>query len=186
MIHRNDVGWPAGYEDAAAQQELVKSLHLRKTGLFNELINAGAIPLRPGVLRLVDEAIAAGVPLAVCSTSSEAAVTNIVSTLMGPERRAKFSIYAGDMVAHKKPAPDVYLLAKDAMGLDPAKVVVIEDSHIGLQAAKGAGMRCLVTKSSYTGGEDFALADRVVDKLGDEGGSGSPVTLTELIAMAAA
>ena len=177
--HWNTVGWPAGYEDREAQQELVKSLHLRKTELFNEMITAGQIPLRPGVLRLVDEAIEAGVPLGVCSTSNEKAVTNIVETLMGPERRAKFQIFAGDVVEKKKPSPDIYLLAKDTMGLDAARTMVIEDSHIGLRAAKGAGMNCVVTKSSYTAGEDFQMADAIVPELGDNYASG--VTLEKLM-----
>lgn len=54
------------------------------------------------------------------------------------------------MVKKKKPSPDIYLLAKDTMGLDPTRTVVIEDSEIGLAAAKAAGMKCVVTKSSYT------------------------------------
>jgi predicted peroxiredoxin len=53
------------------KQKLVQELHLAKTDLFNEAITAGKIPLRDGVIQLVDEAIAAGVPLAVCSTSSD-------------------------------------------------------------------------------------------------------------------
>lgn len=59
-------------------------------------------------------------------------------------------IFAGDVVQKKKPSPDIYLLAKDTLGLNPARTVVIEDSEIGLAAAKAAGMKCVVTKSSYT------------------------------------
>jgi len=174
--HWNEAGWPQGYE-GDARVELVKELHKRKTELFNELICAGEIPLRAGVLRLVDEAIAARVTLAVCSTSNEVAVTNIVETLMGPERAAKFTIFAGDCVPQKKPAPDIYLLARDTLKLDAAKCMVVEDSHIGHLSAKRAGMGCIVTKSSYTAEEDFSLADAVVDELGETG----PVTL-ELLA----
>ena len=54
--HWNEVGWPAGCEEPDAQQALVKELHLRKTAIFNELIVQGEIPLRPGVLALIDEA----------------------------------------------------------------------------------------------------------------------------------
>ncbi|CAM9474031.1 unnamed protein product [Heterosigma akashiwo] len=89
---------------------------------------------------------------------------------MGKERFDKFQIFAGDVVEKKKPSPDIYNLAKDTMGLDPAKCIVIEDSGIGLAAAKGANMNCLVTKSSYTVNEDFSKADKVVDELGDEPG----------------
>jgi len=162
----NEVGWPAGYgDDVPKQQALVKSLHLRKTELFNELINNGEVPLRPGVLRLIDEALAADITVAVCSTSSEQAVKNLVRTMMGDARADRIPVYAGDIVAKKKPAPDVYLLAAKELNLDPADCVVIEDSTIGLAAAKAAGMTCIVTKSSYSAREDFTKADRVVGDL---------------------
>jgi HAD superfamily hydrolase (TIGR01509 family) len=163
--HWNEVGWPSGYEDEEKQQALVKELHLRKTAIFNEMITKGEIPLRKGVLRLIDEALEAGVPVGVCSTSSEQAVSNLVRVLMGDERADKIPIYAGDVVKKKKPAPDVYLLAAEKMGLEPAKCVVIEDSSIGLAAGKAAGMNVIVTKSSYAYRENFDLADRVVDDL---------------------
>jgi HAD superfamily hydrolase (TIGR01509 family) len=134
-----------------------------------KLIDEGKIPLRPGVLRIVDEAIASGVRLAVCSTSNEKAVSNLVSTLMGADRASKFQIYAGDMVKKKKPAPDVYLMAVDQMGLDKDRCVIIEDSHIGVGAAVAAGISCLVTKSSYTQNEDFTGAKMIVEELGDDG-----------------
>ncbi|CAM9976542.1 unnamed protein product [Hapterophycus canaliculatus] len=66
------------------------------------------------------------------------------------------------------------------MGLDPARVVVIEDSHIGLTSAKAAGMNCLVTKSSYTGDEDFSAADVVTEELGEDGDASASVTLATL------
>ena len=144
-----------------------------------KLIDEGAIPLRPGVLRIVDEAIAAGVRLAVCSTSNEKAVSNLVSTLMGSERASKFQIFAGDMVKKKKPAPDVYLMAVDKMGLMKDKCVIIEDSHIGVGAAVAAGISCLVTKSSYTQNEDFTGAKMIVDELGENG----PITLDTLTSL---
>ena len=153
MTHYFDIhGWPEGLQDVAdtslvkpkglpvdaGRLALVTEMHKRKTALFMELINEGTIPLRPGVLAIVDEAIAADVPLAVCSTSNEAAVRTIVETQMGAERYAKFSFFCGDAVARKKPQPDVYNLAAETMGLDKAECVVVEDSGIGLQASGGA------------------------------------------------
>ena len=143
-----------------------------------QFIDEGKIPLRPGVLRLVDEAIANGVQLAVCSTSNEKAVSNLVSTLMGEERASKFKVFAGDMVKKKKPAPDVYLMAVDEMKLDKDRCVIIEDSHIGVGAAVAAGISCLVTKSSYTADEDFTGAKMIVEELGDDGTTG--ITLETL------
>lgn len=175
--HWNEVGWPKNIPEEG-RKEKVLELHLRKTDIFMDLIDAGKIPLRPGILRLVDDAIAAGIRLAVCSTSNEKAVSNLVSTLMGPERASKFHIYAGDMVKAKKPAPDIYNMAVDSMGLDKSRCVIVEDSHIGLGAAKAAGISCIVTKSSYTGNEDFTGADMIVNELGNEPSTG--VTLETL------
>jgi len=158
-------GWPAGVTDQAA---LIQDLHQLKTDLFMRIVESGQLPLRSGVKRLVDDAIAAGIRLAVCSTSNERAVTAIVATLLGPERRVKFAIFAGDIVPRKKPAPDIYLLACDRLGLLAKECVVVEDSRNGLLSAKAAAMHCLITKSSYTSQEDFTEADLVVDELGSE------------------
>mmetsp|Transcript_15408 Transcript_15408/g.18268 ORF Transcript_15408/g.18268 Transcript_15408/m.18268 type:complete len:283 (-) Transcript_15408:188-1036(-) len=178
--HWNEVGWPTviAEEDRVTK---VKALHLQKTDIFMELIDEGFIPLRPGVLRLVDEAIDAGVRLAVCSTSNEKAVANLVKTLMGPDRAAKFQIFAGDMVKVKKPAPDVYDMAVDTMALDKARCVIVEDTHIGLGAARAAGISCLVTKSSYSAEEDFTGASMIVEELGDA--PNSVVTLETLTSL---
>jgi HAD superfamily hydrolase (TIGR01509 family) len=179
--HWNEVGWPESIPEET-RKDMVLELHLRKTDIFMDLIDQGKIPLRSGVLRLVDEAIAADVQLAVCSTSNEKAVSNLLSTLMGNARAAKFQIFAGDMVKAKKPAPDIYNLAVDTMGLDKSRCVVVEDSHIGLGAAKAAGISCIVTKSSYTAGEDFTGANLIVDELGnDPAACVSLATLTSLL-----
>ena len=143
-------------------------MHKKKTVIFTDLIDSRALPLRPGVMRLVDEAIAAGLPIAVCSTSNEKSVRAIVEQLLGPDRAPRITIFAGDVVAAKKPDPAIYRLAADTLAIAPDKAVVIEDSHIGLRAAKAAGMNCIVTMSPYTADEDFSLADRVVSDL-DQG-----------------
>ncbi len=159
----------ASLKTPEARAAFVAELHKLKTALFVELIERGELPLRPGVARLVSEARAAGVKIAVCSTSNEAAVSGIVRKMLGPEVAAVMRVFAGDIVPKKKPAPDVYLLAAKELGVEPARCVVVEDSHIGVRAAKGAGMRCVVTKSGYTGDEDFSLADAVFDCIGDAG-----------------
>lgn len=161
-LHFNETGWPVAAGDRAP---LIADLHRRKTELFMRLIEKGGLPLRPGIARLVDEAIAAGFRLAVCSTSNERAVESVVKNLLGQERARHISIFAGDIVAAKKPDPAIYLLAAKVLRLEPSHCVVIEDSNNGLQAAKAAGMSCIVTISSYTGDEDFSLADRVVADL---------------------
>ncbi|MEN9409626.1 MAG: hypothetical protein RL216_1600 [Pseudomonadota bacterium] len=161
--HFDEAGWPEGDRDA-----LIARLHRQKTDIFMELIEGGALPLRPGVARMVDAALGAGMRVAVCSTSNERAVETVVRVLLGPERAARITVFAGDVVPKKKPDPAIYTLAATTLRLTPAACVVVEDSHIGLSAAKGAGMRCVVTRSTYTHDEDFTGADRIVDHL-DQG-----------------
>ncbi len=158
-------GWPRDIEDKDAS---IKELHKLKTDFFMQIIESGELPLRPGVARLVDEAIAADVTLAVCSTSHERAVNLVVEKLLGPERKARFSaILAGDVVSKKKPDPEIYNLASERLSLEPSGCVVIEDNRNGLLSAKAAGMYCVITTNGYTKDEDFTEADLVVSELGD-------------------
>ncbi|KAL8166099.1 hypothetical protein V2J09_007598 [Rumex salicifolius] len=164
----NKVGWPEkAPKTEDERKEFVASLHKRKTDLFMALIEKKLLPLRPGVAKLVDQALGKGVKVAVCSTSNEKAVSAIVSFLLGPERAEKIQIFAGDVVPRKKPDPAIYILASNTLGVDPSRCVVVEDSAIGLAAAKAAGMKCIVTKSGYTADEDFENADAVFDCIGD-------------------
>jgi HAD superfamily hydrolase (TIGR01509 family) len=66
----------------------------------------------------------------VCSTSNEKAVKGIVKTML-PEFADRIPVFAGDVVAKKKPAPDVYNLAATTLGVNSARCVVIEDTRIG-------------------------------------------------------
>jgi HAD superfamily hydrolase (TIGR01509 family) len=158
-------GWPVGVKD---RDTFIKQLHADKTELFMQIIESGQLPLRRGVARLVDEAIEAGIKLAICSTSHERAVRQIVGRLLGHDRLAQFDeILAGDVVSNKKPAPEIYNLVQQRIGVAGEDCLVVEDSRNGLLAAKGAGMHCLITTSTYTRDEDFSEADRVVSELGD-------------------
>jgi beta-phosphoglucomutase-like phosphatase (HAD superfamily) len=80
-------------------------------------------------------------------------------------------VFAGDIVPKKKPAPDIYVFAQEHMQVSPSEALVIEDSRNGLLAAVGAGLRCVVTLSSYTTQEDMHEAILVVSQLGDPGNS---------------
>jgi HAD superfamily hydrolase (TIGR01509 family) len=158
-------GWPP---DVADKDTFIKELHKLKTKYFIQIIESGQLPLRPGVARLIDEAIAANIALAICSTSHVRAVNLVAEILLGSERKARFStILAGDVVSKKKPDPEIYNLASERISLEPSECVVIEDSRNGLLAAKAAGMYCIVTTNGYTKDEDFTEADLVVSELGD-------------------
>jgi HAD superfamily hydrolase (TIGR01509 family) len=178
--HFDEAGWPVPEPE---RDGLIAELHRVKTDLFMELIASGGLPLRTGVARIVDEAIGEGIKLAVCSTSNERAVQAVVDVMLGPERSRHIQVFAGDIVPKKKPDPAIYTLARDTLGVEASRCVVIEDSNNGLRAALGAGMHCIVTKSSYTGDEDFSGADKVVSELGD--GEAAQVSLADCRALTA-
>lgn len=157
--------------DPAGQGELLARWHRRKTEIYTELVAARRLPPRPGISRLIAAAQDSGWRLGVASTSAEPSVRAILEQAVGAARTDRFDVFlAGDVVAHKKPAPDIYLLALERLDADPTDVLVIEDSRNGLLAATGAGLRCVVTVNAYTEHEPNDEATLVVTSLGDPGG----------------
>lgn len=146
----------------AEDHPVILDLHRRKTEIFTELVRSGALPLRDGIKDLVADAMKRGWQVAVCSTSNEESVKAVIQTAL-PEFASAIQIFAGDIVAAKKPDPAIYELACEQLGTAPMKCVVVEDTAIGLQAGKAAGMKVIVTKSIYSKDEDFAGADLVLD-----------------------
>jgi HAD superfamily hydrolase (TIGR01509 family) len=178
-VYFDEFGWPEAASDDAAKDALILDLHKTKTRITSEIVTE--LPVRPGVLRVIDEARAAGVRLGVCTTSNPKFIDAVLD-LFGPERKAAFEfVHAGDVVPKKKPAPDIYLLALETLGLPASECVVVEDSRNGLLAATGAGIATLITTSTYTMDEDFTEAARVVPELGDA--PDAQITLAELDAL---
>lgn len=162
--------------DAETQRAEVARWHRRKTEIYVEMVEAGRLPARPGVRRVIDAALGAGWTLGVASTSAEASVRAILESVVGADDAARFAlVLAGDVVERKKPAPDIYQLALERLGVPPADVIVVEDSRNGLLAAAGAGVACLVTVNGYTEDEDFGEAGLVVTSLGDPDGERTTV-----------
>ncbi len=153
--------------DPSQQRALVAAVHARKTELLGELLATLDLQPRPGVNRLAREALDAGWKIGVASTSAKPAVTAIVQRVLDPDIVEALTIFAGDDVEAKKPDPAIYRLALAGLGAEAEDAVAIEDSRIGLLAATGAGIRCLVTPSLFTAHEEFAEAFRVVTNLGE-------------------
>ncbi|NDV89462.1 HAD-IA family hydrolase [Aurantimonas aggregata] len=154
---------PELLDDAIASGLIVK-VHHAKIRQFAKI--APTIPLRPGLLRLVREAHAAGVLIAIATTASKPGVEALLS--QDPSLSSMISlIAANEAVERKKPEPDVYLWALDRLGLEPADCVAIEDSNVGLRAALAANLPTIVTLSDYTGMDDFTGASAVLSNLGE-------------------
>ncbi|MCP4290054.1 MAG: HAD-IA family hydrolase, partial [Gammaproteobacteria bacterium] len=136
---------------------------------YKTLISSGAIPLRSGVCRLLKEAKAAGLRLGVATTTTPDNVTALLESTLGAGALSWFDVIAaGDVVAAKKPAPNIYNWAMDKMGLEAESCLAIEDSRNGLLSALSAGIKSvLITVNGYTESEEFSGAGLVVSHLGE-------------------
>lgn len=155
--------------DVEEQRAMLAEWHKQKSAYYMDLVTSGKLPGRPGVKRLAAEADAAGWLLAIASTSVEPSVRANLRAAVGPELAERFRVYAGDIVPHKKPAPDIYLHVLEQEGLSPDEAIVIEDSQNGLESSLAAGLKTVVTLSAFTAQEDFTGASLVVSNLGDDG-----------------
>ena len=158
---------PLSADERAAVTAKIPDIHRVKTAIYARLIAAGAVPLRDGVERLLDEAARGGVRLAIATTTTFENIRTLVETTLGRGALSRFDVIgAGDDVVRKKPAPDVYEYVLKHLGLGPEHCVAVEDSANGLLAAKAARLVTVVTPSYWTHKEDFSSADLVVPHLG--------------------
>lgn len=146
----------------------VERIHAIKTRHYEALLGAGGPPLRPGVLRLLREAHADGLALAIATTTTPANIDALLAPALGPRWRSLFaSVCDGERIANKKPAPDVYLAALRELGVEAHHCLAFEDSENGLRAARAAGIATVVTPTAYTLGHQFGGALRVLAHLGE-------------------
>lgn len=157
-----------GTSEKKQLRERVPALHAAKTAHYTDSVRRGGIALRTGVLRLLDEAQSAGLRLAIASTTTAVNIDALLQGTLGPRGLTLFDVIAcGDQVAAKKPAPDIYRLALDTLGVPPERAIAVEDSANGLCAARAAGLWTLVTPTVWTEGSDFSGAGLVLPHLGD-------------------
>jgi len=146
----------------------IAALHASKTELYQKLIADGAIPLRPGVRRLLDEARAAGIMVGISTTTTPAALDALIEHSLGHEWFDHFAVLAaGDIVPAKKPAPDIYNYALQRLNMLAENTLALEDSGNGWKSAQAAHLKCVVTVNGYTRGQDFSGSDLVVSELGE-------------------
>ena len=151
-----------------AFDEFVAGLHQSKTRYYTELLDSGAIPLRPGVLRLLNEARDKGYRLAIATTTTPANVSALLKNTLGPDGESWFEVIAaGDIVPAKKPAPDIYTYAMAQLELEPDECIAFEDSENGILATSGANLKTIVTINDYTLDHDFNGAAIVLDSFGE-------------------
>lgn len=153
------------YQPPEPVEDWIAQLHHQKSNFYRDCITQGLIGLRPGVLRLMQEARTAQVRLAIATTS---ALPNAMALIEKNLDSSWFEVIAaGDIVPKKKPAPDIYFYVLDKLQLAPENCLVIEDSAVGLQAAIAAGLTTIVTVNDYTKAQDFTGARLVLSHLGE-------------------
>ena len=146
----------------------VAGLHKSKTAHYVRLMEEGKVPLRPGVERLLAEALEAGMRLAIATTTTPENVTALLSNTLGEESLSWFEVIAaGDIVPAKKPAPDIYEWALEQMGLSVEHAVAFEDSHNGVRSSTVIGLPTIVTVNGYTENEDLSGAAVILDHMGE-------------------
>ncbi|WP_428423306.1 HAD-IA family hydrolase [Methylibium sp.] len=158
----------------AERERLVTALHAEKNRRYGQIVERGGIALRPGVQRLMREAAAQGVQLAITTTTSRVNLDALLSARLGAAWHTQFAAaVCGEDAPARKPDPQVYLRCLDALQLDADEVLAIEDSPNGLAAACAAGIATLVTRSLNFASHSFEGALAVCDDL-DQPAAPSP------------
>jgi len=149
-------------------QDFVKNLHIVKTGHYTAMLHAGLIPLRPGIKQLIADAHRAGITLAIATTTTPENVSALLEVGLGKHWADHFSVNGcGDIVTHKKPAPDIYDWVLRELALSSSDCIALEDSNNGLRSALAAGVKTYITVNPYTRKQDFTGAAAVFDDLSD-------------------
>jgi len=157
-----DFAKPADLDD------FVKKLHAIKTKYYTTMLSDGHIPLRPGIRQFIQDAHDAGITLAISTTTTPENVSALLEVTLGKDWESLFAANGcGDVIPHKKPAPDIYFWVLDKLGLPASECIAIEDSENGLRSGLAAGIKTYVTTNQYTHDQDFSGAAGVYADLSD-------------------
>ena len=134
------------------------------TALFRERYGEGRLPLKPGVVKILEELKRNNIPLALASSTR----SDIVKLEMEEANLLPYfdAVLGGDMVPRSKPEPDIFLAAAAALEADPTCCYVLEDSHNGIRAAYRAGMHPIMVPDMQLATEEIrGIAEAVVENL---------------------
>jgi len=146
--------------------DFVKHLHAVKTTHYTARMRAGDVPLRPGIKQLITDAHKAGITLAIATTTTPENVGALLEVGLGKNWADYFAANGcGDIVPHKKPAPDIYNWVLNELKLSPADCIALEDSNNGLRSSLAAGIKTYITTNLYTRKQDFTGATAVFEDL---------------------
>ena len=138
----------------AERDAIARAIHASKNAFYAEFVNSGGIPLRGGVLALMQQCRERGVRMGIATTTSRSNLEALMRVHLGQRWAQGFAVtVCGEDVQRKKPDPEVYLEALRALAIGPLEAVAIEDAPGGVAAARAADIPVVVTRSAY-----FALA----------------------------
>ena len=147
----------------------IEHIHARKTELACAEVASGAVALRAGVSELIKLAKSRAMKVAFVTTTYQPNIDAIFKGLAGQLSASDFDhIVSRNDVKNGKPAPDAYLSALAALGIDAALAVAIEDTATSVMSAKRAGVDVIATPGEITSGQDFWQADLVLSQLADK------------------
>lgn len=151
--------------DAALDDAQIRDIHIWKTARYGDLLGRGALELRPGIKDLIQFARTYHLKTAIATTTNLPNVDALAhATFSKPASEIFDAIAAGDMVAHKKPAPDVYELALAKLNLPASQCLAFEDTLNGVKSAQGAGIAVVLSHGFYSkdepdGGAEFVVGE---------------------------
>ena len=186
MALRNDGPALADERDA-----LARKVHAKKNKIYADLVRSAGLPLRGGVLDLLEECRSRGVLLAIATTTSRSNVEVLLHAHLGDRWAEWFPVMVcGEDVQRKKPDPEVYVQALRKLKLRPLEAVAIEDSPGGVSAACAADVPVIVALSSYFSSAAIEGAIAIGPSLGERrgwrpalpqhGNGASPVRLSDI------
>ncbi len=158
--------------DQGSRRALAAELHRLKGRHYEAIVATGQLPLRPGVMALLDDCARAGTTLGIVTTTSRGNVEALLGRHLGARWHERFAtLVCAEEAPRKKPDPQAYQLALSNLALRGDAVIAMEDSPAGVAAARRAQVRVVLTRSHYfpdtPAGEGVLAAGA---SLGDPGG----------------
>ncbi|MFZ2147985.1 MAG: HAD family phosphatase [Sedimentisphaerales bacterium] len=153
----------AGAHGLELTEEQIRKVTQLRQEYFLKVLSEEPLPAFPGVLELMDKAMKEkNFRLAIATSGTLEKSRAVLNAAKVPYQKMVY--INGDHVKNKKPDPELFLLAAERIGIEPANCVVIEDAPNGVQAAKAAGAKCIAVTNS-TSAENLAEADLICDSL---------------------
>lgn len=155
----HDFGIALDVEDFADQ--------MNKT--YIDLLRDKDLEVQPGIWTLISKAKFEGMPLGLCTSSSDRIVEQVLENvqLNVSLDRLFDAVVTGSEVEHRKPHPEPYLRIAGLLGRPPSRCLAIEDSASGIASAKAAGCTCVGLTAPYNRQQDFSRADEIISEVID-------------------